>query len=67
MAKFKKLTKTEKVLLSMSDRSKYDTYRCEEHGIYQVRKDIPEETRGYAYCKKKHTKLTDEEIQTLLK
>lgn len=63
----KKISKVEKTILQMNDRNKYDTYRCDEHGIYQIRKDVPESERKCLYCKKKHTKLTDEEIDELIK
>ena len=62
----KKLSKVERVILDMGDHDKYDTYRCEVHGIYQFRKDIPEEKRGCHYCKKQHKKLTEQEIKDLL-
>jgi hypothetical protein len=62
----KKLSKVEKTILQMNDNEKYDTYRCDEHGIYQIRKDVPEEDHKCVYCKKKHNKLSEEEIKKLL-
>lgn len=63
----KKLTKVEKVMLQMNDTDNYNSYRCPEDGIYQIRKDQPEEKQGCLYCKKKHPLLSKEEIQELLK
>jgi len=62
----KKLSKVEKTILQINDNDKYDTYRCEKHGIYQIRKDVPESDRKCLYCKKTHPKLSEEEIKQLL-
>lgn len=62
----KKLTKVEKTILEMGDHEKYSTYRCPEHGIYQIRKDLPEEKHVCLYCKGKNKALSNEEIKQLL-
>jgi hypothetical protein len=62
----KKLSKLEKFLLQTSDNENYVTYRCDEHGIYQIRKDVPEEDHKCVFCKNKHNKLSEEEIKKLL-
>ena len=53
-------------MLQLNDRKEYDTYRCNEHGIYQIRKDVPVENHYCLYCKKQHSKLSEDDIQKLL-
>ncbi len=36
----KRLTKTEKVMLEITDRSQYKVYRCPEHGVFAQRNDV---------------------------
>lgn len=62
----KKLTKVEKTILEMSDNEKYNSYRCPQHGVYQCRKDQPEEKQVCLYCKKKNPVLSEEEIRQLI-
>lgn len=62
----KRLTKVEKAMLEMGDSEKYNSYRCSEHGIYQIRKDQPEEKQVCVYCKGKNKLLSDEEIKELI-
>lgn len=62
----KRLTKVEKAILEMVDSEKYNSYRCPEHGVYKVRKDLPMEKQVCAYCKGKNEVLSDEEIKQLI-
>lgn len=34
----KKLSKVEKIILAITDKDKYDIYRCPEHGVYAILK-----------------------------
>lgn len=36
----KRLLKVEKILIATTDTTKYITYRCAEHGVFQQRNDI---------------------------
>jgi uncharacterized cupin superfamily protein len=62
----KKLSKAERVMLEVSDKDNYNTCRCPEHGIYQNRKDQPEEKQVCLYCKKKNPILSQEVIKKLI-
>ena len=62
----KTITKVEKAILEMGDHDKYNTYRCPEHGIYQIRKDKPEQEQVCLYCKKQNPALSLEEIKQLI-
>ncbi len=62
----KKISKVEKAILEMNNFENYDTYRCSEHGIYQIRKDLTIEKHLCIYCKKANDKLSESEIKTLL-
>lgn len=46
----KKLSSVEKMLINITDTDKYNLYRCEEHGIFAVRKD--NDTQLCSYCNK---------------
>lgn len=63
----KRISKVEKMILSMNDNNLYTSYRCAEHGIFQIRKDRPEQEHCCLYCKKKYEALTDEQIAKLIK
>lgn len=44
------LSIAEKTIIDITDTTKYDIYRCPEHGIYTMRKDIV--SHVCPYCKK---------------
>ena len=48
--KTKKFAKTEKVIIAMDNGENYNTYRCDEHGVFQKRKDVDDSK--CPYCKK---------------
>lgn len=55
-----KFEKTEKFLIANADK-KYTTYRCDEHGVFQMRKDV--DNGLCPYCKKQY--LPMENIEEL--
>jgi len=59
----KKLNRKEKILIAMVDIDKYTAYKCEKHGIYQLRKDI--DNGECPHCKIKNKPL--ENIEDLQK
>lgn len=61
-----KLTKTQKMVLRINDRTNYNTYQCEQHRVYQIRKDIPENEQVCPFCNKINPMLSEEEIQQLI-
>lgn len=62
----RKFQKVEKVLIADVDVSKYTTYDCKEHGIYQYRKDA--DTELCPYCKQKNGPLENiNELKTKFK
>jgi len=63
----KKISNAERFLLEMVDNDKYNTYRCPQDGIYQIRKDLPESKQVCVYCKQKYPSLSEGEINQLLK
>lgn len=48
----KRLLKVEKILIATVDTSKFTTYRCAEHGIFQQRNDV--KTGLCPYCHKEY-------------
>lgn len=52
----KKITKGEKYLIVLVEPN-YNTYQCQEHGIYQKRHDVDD--RKCLYCKKEHDRMTN--------
>lgn len=62
----KRLTNVEKAILKMGDHDKYNSYRCDDHGVFQIRKDIPEEKQVCPYCKKLFPALSEDEIRQLI-
>lgn len=65
--KKRKISKIEKAILAMNRDGNYNSYECPEHGIYQIRKDLPEEKQVCVWCKKKFPALSKEEIDKLIK
>ena len=61
----KRISKVEKFLIAEID-DNYTTYRCDEHGVYQIRKDV--NNSQCPYCKKKYEPLKNfKELQAKFK
>lgn len=53
----KKLSTIDQMIVDITDKEKYNLYRCEEHGMFSVRKDIEEQV--CSYCKKECEKYVE--------
>ena len=56
----KRLSKTEKYIIAISDPEEYNVFVCPEHGVYAIRKGEKNNTTC-SYCQKKGEKLDNQQ------
>lgn len=56
----KRVSKTEKYIIAISDPEEYNVFVCPEHGVYAIRKGEKNNT-ACSYCQKQGVKLDNQQ------